>query len=358
MRRLYLVRHGRPDFPDGEHCCLGLTDMPLGPLGRMQACALGAAFADIPVSRVYSSPLSRAAQTAAYISGDYVAAPGLEEMSAGDWDGLSFREIRARWPELFNRRGGGEYIPIPNSEDPICGQRRFQAAVERALSESEGDVVIVAHATVIQSLVCAAQGIAPADCLNRQIRQPYCSYYELGWDGGFTLLGGPYRPVPSLDRALARRLLEASGAPDKVADHCAAVAEKSADICAELEQAGLSLDAELVYCAALLHDAARTQPEHPQTAAGWLDELGYLNCASLVGQHHDLDQPRLNEAGILYIADKCVQETKTVSLARRFECSMKHCLNDDAKEAHRRRTETAFALRDMINTYCGKEVIA
>ena len=43
MRRIFLVRHGHPDFPLGAHVCLGRTDTPLGALGRMQACLLGEA---------------------------------------------------------------------------------------------------------------------------------------------------------------------------------------------------------------------------------------------------------------------------------------------------------------------------
>ena len=32
MRRVYLIRHGHPDFPLGAHMCLGRTDTPLGPI--------------------------------------------------------------------------------------------------------------------------------------------------------------------------------------------------------------------------------------------------------------------------------------------------------------------------------------
>lgn len=35
MRKIYLVRHGDPDFPDGIKLCIGTTDIALGPLGRM-----------------------------------------------------------------------------------------------------------------------------------------------------------------------------------------------------------------------------------------------------------------------------------------------------------------------------------
>ena len=40
MRRIYLVRHGMPEFPGGEKCCIGRTDLPLSEEGRGQMRAL------------------------------------------------------------------------------------------------------------------------------------------------------------------------------------------------------------------------------------------------------------------------------------------------------------------------------
>ena len=65
MKRIYLIRHGHPDFPLGAHVCLGRTDLPLGPLGRMQACLLGEAFGPQSLEDVFSSPLRRCRDTAA-----------------------------------------------------------------------------------------------------------------------------------------------------------------------------------------------------------------------------------------------------------------------------------------------------
>ena len=66
MRRLYLIRHGHPDFPLGAHMCLGHTDTPLGAPGRMQACALGRGLGDRGLT-VFSSPLVRCLETAAIL---------------------------------------------------------------------------------------------------------------------------------------------------------------------------------------------------------------------------------------------------------------------------------------------------
>ena len=42
MRKIYLIRHGKPNFPAGSSMCLGRTELPLGAVGRMQAALLGA----------------------------------------------------------------------------------------------------------------------------------------------------------------------------------------------------------------------------------------------------------------------------------------------------------------------------
>ena len=33
MKRVYLIRHALPDFPDGQRRCLGSMDIPLGDAG-------------------------------------------------------------------------------------------------------------------------------------------------------------------------------------------------------------------------------------------------------------------------------------------------------------------------------------
>ena len=91
MRDIYLIRHGMPDFPGGARMCLGRTDLPLGLRGRLQAALLGAEFAPRGITECFCSALSRSRQTAELMGfASPVIVPGLEEMDAGDWDGLSF----------------------------------------------------------------------------------------------------------------------------------------------------------------------------------------------------------------------------------------------------------------------------
>jgi len=55
-------------------------------------------------AEVWSSPLIRAVQTARYLCAEgeeSKIAEGLREMDAGEWEGLSFPEIRKRYPGVF-----------------------------------------------------------------------------------------------------------------------------------------------------------------------------------------------------------------------------------------------------------------
>lgn len=185
MRRLYLFRHGQPDFPTAEKYCLGFTDLPLGSLGHAQARLAAEAFRDVSFGRVFCSKLLRSRETAAYFSPSPIVLDGLEEMSAGDWDGLSFSVIRRRWPEIYEARGKDLRVPIPGAEDPSEGQKRFLTALRHAFAMSEGDIAVVAHATVMQSLICYVKGLPPEE--GRQFFLPYCSCCVFAYDGDFYL---------------------------------------------------------------------------------------------------------------------------------------------------------------------------
>ncbi|MBR5093928.1 MAG: phosphohydrolase, partial [Oscillospiraceae bacterium] len=73
--------------------------------------------------------------------------------------------------------------------------------------------------------------------------------------------------------------------------------------------------------------------------------------------HHDWESGPIDEAAILYLADKCVREDRRVTLEERFAGSAARCASPEAKAAHAARLGTALWLRDEINGICGKTVI-
>lgn len=222
------------------------------------------------------------------------------------------------------------------------------------LDKSSGDIAAISHSAVIRLMAARLFGTALES--SREYRVPYCACVTLEYDGGFRLVKIGEAPRPELDRALCLRLLHAAGAPENVIVHCAATAEEALRIAAALKESGNDIDAELVENAALLHDIARSLPEHSRRGADWLSELGYTREAELIRRHHEPEAASL-ELTALCLADNLRLGARRVSLEERFSESLKKCRDDEALRAHERRRREALAAARRINGLCGREVI-
>ncbi len=410
MRTMTLIRHAHPDFPLHAHMCLGRTDLPLGAFGRMQAALFHEQIKGLSLGSVFSSPLLRCRETAAFImSGAEIATvPDLMEQNMGIWDGLSFAEIQKRWPELHEKRGVDPLLVPEGAETLAQVQDRVLHVIQDLLTKTSGDITLITHASVIQAILAAWAGTPLAK--SRFFRLPYvgCVQLVLGDDGRFAVngIGGfissmpaasdiassfetaasSYQcltfPVPPLTPALAESLLTAAAPGERILLHSRAVAGKALAIADALP---LPLDRELLISAALLHDVARSytqnkkapqaevpastknsnaccckpdgKPSHAEMGADWICELGFSAAADLIRQHHDLLCKELNEASILYLADKCIRENTEVCLEERFTVSEAKCVTAEAKAAHAARQQIAFYLRDQVNALCGYELV-
>jgi len=156
--RLFLIRHALPDYPGGKRMCLGQkTDLPLSIEGHEQAQALCKVFSKSPVNAVFSSPMQRAHETAQAIAGDKHTVhtlPELTELDGGEWDGLTFDEIRAQYPDSFSNR---PFCP-PGGESDEDGIARALLALERIRQEGGGCAVAVSHGAIIRALLCGLTG--------------------------------------------------------------------------------------------------------------------------------------------------------------------------------------------------------
>ena len=178
MKKVYLIRHGLPDFPGGKGMCIGTTDIPMGEKGLAQAADMAK---QLPaVTAVFSSPLTRAVQTARAIGMPIAILDGLREMDAGAWDGLTFEQIRERYPELYAARGTDRTIPLPGAEGHEEALARFVSAMERAAALATGDFAVVAHGGIIAWFLHMISG---------DWRKPdYAQIIPLTWENGYFLL--------------------------------------------------------------------------------------------------------------------------------------------------------------------------
>jgi alpha-ribazole phosphatase len=159
---LYLVRHG-DSRQDQVKRYIGQTDLPLNAVGRSQARALQRTLAGIPFKRIYSSDLRRCLETARIIAApqgkSIRSLPVMREIALGEWDGKSMASIRRRFPEEFQCRGLDlSGFQPPGGESFKDLQDRVVPAFLEIIGQSEGPLLLVAHAGVNRAILCHVLG--------------------------------------------------------------------------------------------------------------------------------------------------------------------------------------------------------
>lgn len=344
MKNIYLIRHGQPVL-EAEGKCLSRTDLSLDAVGLEQAETLAGWLWEHP-AEVYSSPLKRCVATARIMAGDQPVntEPDLAEILVGEWEGLSFREIRTRWPEVYEARGNhiGTVAP-PGGESFAEGGERLDRTLERILEKTEGDIVLVTHAGILRGWLCRILGKSPDQVFAYQI--PWGSVTHICQSStGYVVRKVGYKPVNVPGPEEIQYLYRKYGTPLNVQKHCQAVAGKAAELAR-----GRAIDQTLLFTAALLHDLCRTEGKsHPQKAAGALCRAGYTELAGIVAVHSDIpdDETVSQEAEILYLADKLFVGTAPVTLRERFVRSREKCRDNAALSQWQRRFATALSLEE------------
>jgi phosphoserine phosphatase len=169
--RLLIARHGQTKH-NLDRRYQGSTDAPLNETGRVQAAQLAERLAGEKVDVIYSSPLMRSTQTAELIAKandlEIKKDSRLREISFGEWEGMSYDEIRAQSPDLLEKWiHDPAHIPPPNGETLIQLATRVKEAVDEIkLRHAEQSVVIVTHGGVIRTMLCLSLGLD----LNRHIQ--------------------------------------------------------------------------------------------------------------------------------------------------------------------------------------------
>jgi putative nucleotidyltransferase with HDIG domain len=150
--------------------------------------------------------------------------------------------------------------------------------------------------------------------------------------------------------------------PSSIADHCRVVSKVAVQLAQAIAAAGASIDIELVRTSALLHDIARTRKNHAQAGAHLLASHGFGRLAPIVGAHMDLDVNRnrpVDEAQLVYLADKLVDGDRCVDLEPRFSRQMETYSGDcGVVDAIARRWENARHIRTKVERMTGRPIEA
>jgi broad specificity phosphatase PhoE len=166
MANLVLIRHAESVW-NGERRIQGSQDPPLSPRGRRQAELLAARLrSQLPrAAAVYTSPLRRAAETAALIGAatglPVLPEPDLCEMRLGRWEGRTVAEIQAAFPGTYERWLADPLgHPAPGGEQLEAFAGRVTGALARLrAARPAADLVLVSHGGPIKALVCHVLGL-------------------------------------------------------------------------------------------------------------------------------------------------------------------------------------------------------
>ncbi len=156
MPIILLVRHGETDWNRSGQI-MGDRPVPLNQHGKDQAHQLATCLKDRRIQTVYSSPVTRAVQTAeilASVLGACVTVlPGLSEIGVGEW-AVKF------WKDLADEPVKQNYYIKPHEARPPGGetlaevQARAVAAIEEACRNGTCEpFLFVSHADVIRSVL-------------------------------------------------------------------------------------------------------------------------------------------------------------------------------------------------------------
>jgi broad specificity phosphatase PhoE len=158
ITRLLLIRHAEVEARY-QGVFGGRIDMELSPRGHQQAAALATHLHRRPLNAIYASPMRRVQQTLAplLVNGapNPVILPDLREVDFGDWTGLAWDEVQAKfgisafaWLEQLACDG------IANAECAETLQERVEPCLRQILADHSGQqVAVVCHGGIIRVLL-------------------------------------------------------------------------------------------------------------------------------------------------------------------------------------------------------------
>jgi 2,3-bisphosphoglycerate-dependent phosphoglycerate mutase len=189
LMKLFCVRHGETLFNLAGRI-QGQADSELSPLGRRQCQAVAEALAGVECDALFSSPLSRALESAQLIAEKFGLEvrlePRLMEINAGIFQGHSWAEIDAKFPKDAARwRSQDPDYRIPGGESRRDLMERSRAAFESIRGSGAGYAIVVAHGGSLSAAFKAMLDIPPR-------RNPFSlgngSISTAAWESEFRLL--------------------------------------------------------------------------------------------------------------------------------------------------------------------------
>lgn len=185
MTKIIVIRHGQTEWNIGQ-VFRGRADIPLNETGKKQAESLARALGFYKMAAIYSSPLSRAKETAEAVA----KKQGLEvkisklllDINYGEWQGLTHEEVRKKWPKIYRAwHEAPEKVKFPEGESLSEVKKRVVQFLKKVVLKHQNETIAaVSHRVAIKVLLRAALGIDNSHFW--QLRQNTASFSVLEYE--------------------------------------------------------------------------------------------------------------------------------------------------------------------------------
>ena len=179
--RVYLIRHGEIES-NVQKIYAGTSEESLNPNGERQVALLVSRLEGKGISRIYTSPLTRAVETAEILTRilkvPVIVEKELREILLGPLDGLSHIQVITQYPEVWKiwNEAPAE-LQLEGMEPLEAVQQRILSVLKKwCLTHSEETIVAaVTHLAVLRCVLLYCQGRHLNDY--RKIEIPNASSY-------------------------------------------------------------------------------------------------------------------------------------------------------------------------------------
>ncbi len=169
MTTVILVRHGF-SLANKQGIFAGHTDIDLSDIGYLQASLTSEYILNnFNVDEIFSSDLMRAYNTikpvATALGKTINFTKEFREIFAGDWEGLSFEDIKNKFPTEYNEwMQNTGFARCNNGESMQELQNRAYGKLFELAKNNDGKTILIAtHAGVMRAIECAIRNVPLAD---------------------------------------------------------------------------------------------------------------------------------------------------------------------------------------------------
>lgn len=153
--KIYLIRHGQSKANE-QNLFLGHGDLDLTEKGYEQARLTAKYLSKFKIDKIYSSDLKRAyhtaEQTAKLFGLDVILHKGLRELDCGEWDQLTFEQIKQKYPQTFSKFMSDMANAYCDGGESVAGvqKRIINALTEIVDANLDKTIAIFSHAAAIK----------------------------------------------------------------------------------------------------------------------------------------------------------------------------------------------------------------